>query len=323
MVLLDEIENLRTVEAVVVIDQLAALHEPLTVELAPRALCPTRVGHRHVAALGVNTVPVLGGAEVRGGVVVAVQGHLGLTRGTAGEVNQEGVARAVVDAAQLIGCQADARAHIHPAFTLAGSTKEPVGAAQGGTIELLVNDGALRVRQVGLGAVDHEQRNVAPQLRDGLIDLVRDGADRIGDDGGEVSSLDAVRDVVRLEHEGRRDNHGANLAERQRHDPERVVATHDDHDAVPALDSLRKEEVSRLVGPPRDVREAQVMLLALGIAPNHGHALRLDAANLVDDVVGVVEMIAAAGAEGSQVALGVKRLDAVALVNVEHGCASP
>ena len=65
------------------------------------------------------------------------------------------------------------------------------------------------------------------------------------------------------------------------------------------------------------------MLLALGIAPDHGHALGLHAADLVDDVVCVVEVVTAAGAERRQVALCVKRLDTVALVDVEHGDASP
>ena len=307
-------------EAVEVVDQLAALHEPLAVELAPGALGPAGVGHGHVHALGVDAVPPLGRGEVRGGVVVAVQGHLGLARGSAREVDEHGVVHVRGDAAELVAGRAHAGVVVDPAGARAGGAKEALGSGERGAGERGVECGALRAGDVVLRAVHEEEHGTLGgiELRAGGVDDVGDGAHGGGDDGLDPRRLDAVLHVVLLEHERGGDDDGADLVQAERRDPERVVAAQDDHDLVALADALRQEEVGRLVGQAREVGKAQVVLLALGVAPDHGHALGLGGTDLVDDVVGEVEVVGHVYAEAGQVALGVEGLGAVALVDVEH-----
>ena len=69
--------------------------EPLSVELAPHSLSPSRVCHGEVYAVFREVVPERSGDEMSEGVEEVVSHHLRLSAGAAGEIHQHGVAVAV------------------------------------------------------------------------------------------------------------------------------------------------------------------------------------------------------------------------------------
>jgi hypothetical protein len=154
------------------------------------------------------------------------------------------------------------------------------------------------------------------------LDVVADlgGVARRGaDDGLALRAVDAVEHVMLLEHEGRRHRDGAELHERGDDNPELVVAPEDDEDLVPLADALGLEEVGALVAPALDVAEREEVLLALGVRPGERRASGLVHADVVDDVVGEVEVGGGVGLELDEMALGVVGLVDVALMDVPHG----
>ena len=93
------------------------------------------------------------------------------------------------------------------------------------------------------------------------------------------------------EHEGRRDENRPDLVERQRGEPELVVAAQDHEHHVALANALVGEEVRGLVGPVLHVAEGEHVLLALGVAPLHGGSVGFGLGDVVDDVVCPVELL--------------------------------
>ena len=224
------------------------------------------------------------------------------------------------DALEPIARRADAGVVVDPAGARAGGGEDAVGTRERRARERGVVRRPLRAGDIVLGAVHEEEHRAlcGIQLRHRRIDDAGDGAHGGGEDGLHACGLDAVDHVVLLEHERGGDDHRADLVERERAHPERVVAAQDDQDLVALADALRQEVVGRLVGEAREIGEGEVVLLALGVAPEHGEALGLRGADLVDDVVGEVEVCGDVDAEAGEIAGGVEGLGAVASVYVEH-----
>ena len=124
-----------------------------------------------------------------------------------------------------------------------------------------------------------------------VVHHVGDGAERRGDDGLDGRAVQAVLQIVLLEHERGGHHDRAELRERRGHEPELVVAAQDDHDHVAAADALRGQEVRRLVRPALHVGEREHVLLALRVAPHHGAAVGVCGGDVVHHVVAEVEIV--------------------------------
>ena len=70
-----------------------------------------------------------------------------------------------------------------------------------------------------------------------LVNDVGDVADRRRDDRLDGCRVQAVGQVVLLEHKGRGDHHGAQLGERQGHEPELIVSLEYENDLVALADA--------------------------------------------------------------------------------------
>ena len=210
---LDEVQDLVAVEAVEVVDQLATFHKPLPIELAPGALGPTGVGDGHMHALGIHGMPPLGRSEVRGRVVMPVKGHLGLTRGAAGEVDEHGLVDIGGNAAQRLGGGAHASVVVNPTRAGARGSKEPIGARKRRTRKALVEFGTLGAGNVVLRSVHEEAQGRHHKLLAGMVDDIGDGTHRRGDDGLDARRLDAINHVMLLEHERCGNDDRANLVQ--------------------------------------------------------------------------------------------------------------
>ena len=318
----DEGENLGRIVAVEVVGEHCGLHEPLAEELAPDRLAPAGVGDGEVQPLGVYVVPVLGRDEVRQRVAGIVEHHLGIARSARGEVHEHGIgarrlaageigrggehlAVEVAPALARDGGRADARrARERLADKLAGgSDPVPVPVARG---------------EPGAGRVHEDERLHAGALLYHRVDGVGDVPGRGGDDGLDIRPVQAIGEVVFLQHEGGRYRHRPQFLQGQHREPELVVAAQDDHDEVAAPDAAVRQEVRRLVRPRLHVGEGEDMLLPFRIAPDHGGALGVVDRDVVHDVVGEVEVVGHGDVELREQTVLVVGLVHVAQVDVSH-----
>ena len=309
-------------EAVEVVGEHGGFHEPLTVVLAPHGLAPARVGDGEVQAVGTHVVPVLRRNEVRDGVFGVMQHHLRVARSAAREVHEHGIERARLATGEVLGCRMHARVEVDPACALRRGRAHAVRTREHRAHERARRDvpgavGTLR-REAAARAVHEDERLHRGAGGRHVVDDVGDLPHRRGDDGLDGGAVEAVLEVVLLQHEGSRHHDGAELGERSGHEPELVVAAQDDHDHVAAADALRGEEVRRLVGPAFHVGEGEYVLLALGVAPHHGAAVGVSRGDVVDDVVAEVERFGAVDLELREKPVAVVLLGDVAQIDVPH-----
>ena len=319
----DEREDLGRVETIEVVGEDARLHEPLAVELAPHGLAPSGVGDGEVHPVGVDAVPVLRRDDVGDGVAGVVQHHLGVAVGAAREVHQHALAGARLAPGEHRRGVAHACVEVDPARPLHRRPADAVGTRELRAARLARRAGQRPVvvarREAAAGAVhqDLDLERRAP-VADGVAH-VRDVADRGRDDRLDARLVDPVRQVVLLEHEGRRHHDRPQLVQGGGNEPELVVAPQDHEHAVSPADAAAGQKVRGLVAPELHVREGEGVLLALGVAPHHRAALRVVESDVVDHVVGEVEIVGIARLELREHAVGVVGLGAVLLMEVAHG----
>ena len=193
--------------------------------------------------------------------------------------------------------------------------------------QAVVGERQVAVRVLGREAAAcavHQHLHLERGARVGhVVHHVGDVAERCGDDRLDGRAVQAVLQVVLLEHEGGRHHDRAELRERRGHEPELVVAAQDDHDVVAAADAGVRQVVRGLVRPLLHVGEREHVLLALGVAPHHGATVGVGKRDVVDHVVAEVEALGAFDGEIGQQAFLVVGLFDEAEVDVSHGCSLP
>ena len=107
-------------EAVKVIDKYGSLTHPLTVELAPESLAPAGIGDSEVETVGVGVLPVACSNVVTEGVLIAVEDKLGIARSTRAEEDEHGVCAAgsVLCALEVSAVSGELCVEVVPALTL-------------------------------------------------------------------------------------------------------------------------------------------------------------------------------------------------------------
>ena len=192
----------------------------------------------------------------------------------------------------------------------ASPTSSPAGATQFPSSSRGVSAGA--------GGVHEDERLHAGALLHHRVDGAGDVPGRGGDDGLDVSPVQAIGEVVLLQHEGGRHRHRPQFLQGQHREPELVVAAQDDHDEVAAADAAVRQEVRRLVRPRFHVGEGEGVLLPFRVAPDHGRALGIVDRDVVHDVVGEVEVVGHGDVELREQTVLVVGLVHVAQVDVSH-----
>ena len=259
-VLLHYLQHVLGNELVEVIHENAGAHCHLTVQLAPRRFSPAGVADGEVYSVGVHVLPVLCGLDMRQTVGVVVHDHLRVAGGAGGEVQQVEFVRAGGDSLHGVGVLHDFAVEVVPA--LVSSVHDRL----------------------------HAQVAVAQQFVR-LVDVVRHLSVRGRNDCGHVRRLEAVLEVLCGEHVCRRNSDRAQLHQSQDSVPVLVVALEHEHYLVALLDTPAAEHVRRPGGEPGQVAVGEQLLVALEVNVHQGAAVRLHLAVLVDDVVGVVEVL--------------------------------
>ena len=261
--------------------------------------------------------------EMRDGVLGIVQHHFGVARRAGREVHEHRVGRRRLTALEVLGRGAHARVEVEPAGALdarrahAFRPRQRLAQRQAVVGEHEVAVGVLG-REAAARAV-HEDAALKRGARVGhAVAHLGDVAERCGDDGLDGRAVQAVFQVVFLEHEGGGNHDGAQLRQRGGHEPELVVAPQDDHDHVAAADALLGQEVRGLVRPALHIGEREHVVLALGVAPHHGAAVGVVHGDVVDHVVAEVEACRTAHLERGKHAVLVVGLVHVAEVDVSH-----
>ena len=320
----DEVQDLVAIEAIEIVREDAGLHEPLTVVLAPNRLAPAGVGDGQMQPVRLDVVPMLGRDQVRQGVVGIMQHHLRVAGGAGGEVHEHRVVNVGFHAREACIGVAHAGVEIVPTSTLRRHGAHTLRAREHRTNRAVRRQPiAIRVLlgQTAAGAVDQEQMLDGGALVHHVVHHVRDGADGRADDGLDGSAVQAVLQVVLLEHERGRNHDGAELGQRGGHEPELVMAAQDHHDHVALAHAVRGKVARGLIRPALHIFEREQMLLAFGVAPHHGAAIGIVLRDVVHHVVAEVEGVGALHLEIGEHALLVIGFLAVTQVDISHDVA--
>ena len=238
----DQIQDLIGMEAVEVVREHARLHEPLAIVLAPHRLAPTGVGDGQMQPVGLDVVPMLRRDQVRQCVVGIMQHHLGVAGGAGGEIHEHGVANMGFHAGEFLAGVAHAGIEIMPALTLRGHGAHALRAGEHSS-HRAVNGKPVAIRvllgQAAAGTIDQKQIFDRRAAIDHVVHHLRDGADGGADDGLDGSTVQAILQVMLLEHEGSRHHDGAELGKRGGHEPKLVVTAQDHHDHVAFANAVR------------------------------------------------------------------------------------
>ena len=325
LVLVDQRQNLARVEAIEVVGEDTPLHQPLAIELAPDGLAPASVRDGEVNTVGIHVVPVLGRDQMGQRVGGVMQDHLGVARSAGGEIHKHRVVDVGLDVVEGLGRRTDARIEVLPALAGHGGGAYALGAGQCRPDRLVGQEPALLVTrgQTASGTVHEDAGLKGGALLADVFDDTGDVAHRCGDDRLDRGGVQAVGQVVLLEHEGRGDHHGTKLRQGQSHEPELVVAAQDDHHHIALADAEGGQVVGRLVRPTLHVAEGEEVLLPLRVAPDHGAAVGLGLCDVVNDVVGEIEGVGIMQLDGRQGTVGVIGLLGIAKVDVPHVCLPP
>ena len=237
-------------EAVEVVREHARLHEPLTVVLAPHRLAPTGVGDGQMQPVGLDVMPMLRRDQMCQSIVGIMQHHLRVAGGTGRKVHEHGVADMGFHAGEALISAAHAGVEIVPALTLRRHGAHALGAGEHRSHRAV--DGkpvAIRILlgQTAAGAVDQKKVLDRRAAIDHVVHHLRDGADGGADDGLDGGSVQAILQVMLLEHEGSRHHDGAELGKRGGHEPELIMTAQDHHDHVALADAMRGKVVRRLI----------------------------------------------------------------------------
>ena len=199
-VLLDYVQDFFGVEAVEVVGEHAGFHDPLAVVLAPHGLAPARIGDREMeAAVAFHVVPPLGGEGVRDRVALVVHDHLGVAARTAGKVHEHGVGGARLATRKGARGGADFGVEVDPPRTHAGRLADAFRTRKGGPIAVLCG----RVdHEPAAGGVDKELLREARAFRLHVVGYLGDVLAVGADDGLHFGAVQAVGEVVFLQHEG-------------------------------------------------------------------------------------------------------------------------
>ena len=262
VVVLHDLQQLSGYELVHVVGEDRGTGNPLTVDLAPAELGPAAVGDAHVQAVLAHLLPVLGGEDVSERVLEAVLHGLGVARGAAREVDEHDV----VDLGGVL-----ARGALPLVALVLNELVEGQPAVAFARDEHLLLD-AGRVGKGALHLLDHV--------------VVIDADEHLNGCG-----VCAVRDVLRGELDGRRDDRGADLAQRHGAHPVFPATTQHHHHDVALADAELPKGVGGAVGEQRNVGERELALLASVVDPHEGLLLGFDTRPLVYDVVGEVEVL--------------------------------
>ena len=320
----NQIQDLVGMETVEVVREHAGFHEPLAIILAPHGFAPAGVGDGQMQPVRLDVVPVLRRDQVRQCVVGIMQHHLGVAGGAGGEIHEHGVADMGFHAGEFLAGIAHAGVEIMPALTLRGHGAHALEAGEHSSHRAVSGKPiAIRVLlgQAPAGAIDQKQ---VLNRRTAIHDVVHhlcDGADGGADDSLDGSAVQAILQVVLLEHERCRNHDGAEFGERGCHEPELVMAAQDHHDHVALTHAVRSKVVRRLVRPAFHVGEREQMLLAFRVAPHHGAAIGVVVRDVVHHVIAEVEGIGALHLEIGEHALLVVGFLAVTQIDASHGVA--
>ena len=238
----DQIQDLISVEAVEVVREHASLHEPLAIVLAPHRLAPAGVGDGQMQPVGFDVMPMLRRDQVRQGVVGIMQHHLGIAGGTGGEIHEHGVADMGFHTGKFLAGVAHAGVEIMPSLTLPGHGAHAFGAGEN-SADRAVDGKPIAIRvllgQAAAGAVDQEQMLDRRATINHVVHHLRDGADGGADDGLDGGAVQAILQVMLLEHERCGHHDGAKLGKRGGHEPELVMTAQDHHDHVAFAHAVR------------------------------------------------------------------------------------
>ena len=326
LVLRDKRENLARIEAIEIVRENAGFHKPLPVVLSPHCLAPARVSDGEVNAVGLHVVPVLGGDEVRDGITGVVKHHLWVTGRAGGEIHEHGICGCGVATLEDLARRADAAVEVGPALALDGCRTNALFAGKRRTDGACNSDEVTLIvvfRRAAARAVHENARGDRGAFIDNVVRDLGDFPDRGADDGGDGGTVQAILQVVLLQHEGSGDHDRADLCQRRRDEPELVVAAQHDKDVITALDALIDQEVCRLVGPALHIGEREDMLLAFRVAPDHRTAVGVVHRDVVDDVVAEVEVAGIVNAERFELSIGSVGLVNVAQIDIPHGIKEP
>ena len=309
-------------EAVEVIGEHAGFHEPLAVVLAPNRLAPAGVGDGEVDAVGAHIVPMLSGHEMGDRITGVVQDHLGVAGSTGAEVHEHGICGQGVASFEVGRCVEHAGIEVQPALALdrcradallAGERLAQKRAFGDDQVARLVHGG-----QAAACSVDQKQLLDAFALAYDVVADLRDVADGSGDDGLDGGAVQAVFQVVFLQHEGCGNHDGTQLGECGGNEPELVMASQDDHDEVSLAHAVFRQVVGGLIGPFLHVRKGEYVLFAFGVAPDHRTAVRVIHGDVVDHVVSEIEVGGYVGGEGREHAFVVVFLGYETEIDVPH-----
>ena len=146
-----------------------------------------------------------------------------------------------------------------------------------------------------------------------------DIADIRRDNGFDRSTVQAIFEVMFLEHERCRNHNCPQLCKGERRKPELVVTAQDYHDEIAAPDADIRQEVSGFIRPCFHVGKREYMFLAFRIAPNHRSPFWIVHRDIIDDIVCEVEVIGVMDRIGLKHTCFVVSFINVALVYVSHG----
>ena len=326
LVLRDKRKNLARIETIEIVRENASFHKPLPVVLAPHGLAPARVSDGEVNAVGLHVVPVLGGDEVRDGITGVVKHHLWVTGRAGRKVHEHGFGSYRVTTLKDLARRADAAVEVDPTLALDGCRTNALFAGKRRTDRARNSDEVTLIvvfRRAAARAVHENARSDRGAFIDDVVRDLGDFPDRGADDGGDRGTVQAILQIVLLQHEGSGDHDRADLCQRRRDEPELIVAAQHDEDVITALDALIDQEVRRLVGPALHVGEREDVLLAFGIAPDHRTAIRVIYRDVVDDVVAEVEVVGIVNAERFELSIGSVGLVNVAQIDIPHGIKEP
>jgi hypothetical protein len=114
---------------------------------------------------------------------------------------------------------------------------------------------------------------------------------RRGDDQLDVGRVVPVDQVLGGQQVGGGDGDGAELVQRQQAEPEFVAPLQDQHHRIALADAQGTEQVRGAVAGLLHLPEGEAGGLAVVVAPDQGHPVRLGARVFVRHVVGEVEAL--------------------------------
>ena len=199
------------------------------------------------------------------GISVIVKNHFGITGGTGRKIHQHGFQSFGISPGKFVRHSFQLRVEINP--TGAGAHR---GEAGGQTMVFCA--GAFYM----------------------LCNITCGSSDNRGN-AGSFKSIDIIFFCQQV---GGWNCDCANFMQCQNREPELIVALEHQHNHIAFFDAVFDKQVGGLIGIPTHIIEGENFLLPLIIAPDHCAAVRFQAGNFVDHIVGKIKIFLINGAEG-------------------------